>query len=213
MKLYRLGSDLGTRLQSGIATLHLTGVGVILPIQLASLLLEMCIAGLSGDRLRAYPISSCGLRVDNDIIRMVLPSFRGHWVHVLHGMPQSSTLYTLAVSHLPGTSGSLGSAAEAASAAKTRKYERFARTHIFVPVAFETLGPVCLDGASLIASIDSRLTSKSGDPRETQFLFQRFSIATQRGNAAYVRATLGSCIPDYYLTIHKSSVVLISSPD
>ena len=34
------------------------------------------------------------------------------------------------------------------------------------------------------------------DPRETQFLFQRLSIAIQRGNAVSVRATLGS-IPDY----------------
>ena len=103
---------------------------------------------------------------------------------------------TLAVSHLPGTSVIAGSAAEAASAAKRRKYEGLTSTHIFVPVAFETLGPVCSEGASLIASIGSRLTSKSGDPRETQFLFQRLSIAIQRGNAASVRATLGS-IPDY----------------
>ena len=103
---------------------------------------------------------------------------------------------TLAVSHLPATSVSAGSAAEAASVTKTRKYERLASTHIFVPVAFETRGPVCWEGASMIASIGSRLTSKSGDARETQFLFQRLSIAIQRGNAASVRATLGS-IPDY----------------
>ena len=103
---------------------------------------------------------------------------------------------TLAVSHLPGTAVIAGSAAEAASAAKTRKYDGLTSTHIFVPLAFETLGPVCSEGASLIASIGSRLTSKSGDPRETQFLFQRLSIAIQRGNAASVRATLGS-IPDY----------------
>ena len=103
---------------------------------------------------------------------------------------------TLAASHLPGTSVIAGSAAEAASAAKTRKYEGLTSTHIFVPLAFETLGPVCSEGASLIASMGNRLTSKSGDPRETQFLFQRLSIAIQRGNAASVRATLGS-IPDY----------------
>ena len=103
---------------------------------------------------------------------------------------------TLASSHLPGTSVQAGAAAEAASVTKSRKYERLSNTHIFVAIAFETLGPVCSEGASLIASIGNRLSSKSGDPRETQFLFQRLSIAIQRGNAASVRATLGS-IPDY----------------
>ena len=88
-----------------------------------------------------------------------------------------------------------GSAAEAASAAKTRKYEGLTSTHIFVPVAFETLGPVGSEGASLIASIGSRLISRE-TPWETQFLFQRLSIAIQRGNAASDRVTLFS-IPDY----------------
>ena len=172
----------------------------------------------SGDWLRAYPISSCGLRVDNDIIRIAAglrlgcmlckPHTCGCGVPVdgsgthrvscrrsagrgsRHSMvndiicraltscdtpsvrepdgmfrsderrPDGVTLVpwvqgrclawdatvvdTLAVSHLPATSVSAGSAAEAV--AKTRKYERLASTHIFVPVAFETLGPVCLGG-------------------------------------------------------------------
>ena len=55
----------------------------------------------------------------------------------------ATVVETLAVSHLPGTSVIAGSAAEAASAAKTRKYEGLTSTHIFAPVAFETLGPVC----------------------------------------------------------------------
>ena len=78
---------------------------------------------------------------------------------------------TLAVSHLPGTSVIAGSAAVAASAAKRRKYEGLTSTHIFVPVAFETLGPVCSEGALLIASIGGGLTSKSGDPRENPISF------------------------------------------
>ena len=66
---------------------------------------------------------------------------------------------------------------------------------IYLYFEFETLGPVCSEGASLIASIGSLLTSKSGDPRETQFLFQRLSIAIQRGNAASVLVALtDSCL-------------------
>ena len=118
------------------------------------------------------------------------------WAHGRCLAWDATIVDTLAASHLTGTSIQAGAAAEAASATKSRKYECLSNTHIFVPVAFETLGPVCSEGASLIASIGFRLSSKSGDPRETQFLFQRLSIAIQRGNAASVRATLGS-IPDY----------------
>ena len=64
--------------------------------------------------------------------------------------------------------------------------------NMFVPVAFETLGPICSDGVNLIALIGEKLTSKSGDGRERMFLFQRLSVAIQRGNAAAFHGTFKS---------------------
>ena len=59
---------------------------------------------------------------------------------------------TLDQTNLPQTvrSGS-GAAAEAAAVRKIRKYASIAMNHMFVPVAFETLGPICSDGVNLIA--------------------------------------------------------------
>ena len=57
--------------------------------------------------------------------------------------------------------------------------------HHFVPVAFETLGPICSAGLDLINSLGSnKISTKTNEPRERMFLFQRLSIALQRGNAA-----------------------------
>ena len=47
---------------------------------------------------------------------------------------------TLAPSHLPSSATQAGSAAARAEAAKTLKYSALAITHVFVPLAFETLG-------------------------------------------------------------------------
>ena len=75
----------------------------------------------------------------------------------------ATVVNTLAASHLPGTSVIAGSVAEAASAAKTRKYENLTSTHIFVPLAFETLRPVCSEGASLFyySFIKSQVTDRT----------------------------------------------------
>ena len=63
---------------------------------------------------------------------------------------------------------------------------------MFVPVAFETLGPICSEGANLIALIGEKLTSKSGDAGECRLLFQRLSVAIQRGNAAAFHGTFNA---------------------
>ena len=96
---------------------------------------------------------------------------------------------TLAASNLHGTVHSSGAAAAAIAAAKTRKYSEIAVTHHFVPLAFETLGPICSEGRDFIQELGRRLAAKTDDPRETSFLMQRLSIEVQRGNATSIRAT------------------------
>ena len=74
------------------------------------------------------------------------------------------------------TSHSAGSAAETASNRKETKYSSLPRDFIFQPVAIETLGPLNASAVNFLSEVGSRLTSLSGDSRETSFLFQRLSV-------------------------------------
>ena len=96
---------------------------------------------------------------------------------------------TQAQSYLQLSVHASGAAAEAAAERKMRKYESISRTHHFVPVAFESLGPICSTGLDLIGEVGSRITTQTHDPHERIFLFQRLSIALQRGNAAILHST------------------------
>ena len=93
---------------------------------------------------------------------------------------------TLATSHLPRTSVEAGAAAESAAKKKVAKYANLTRTHHFVAVAIESLGPCNADGLTFLREIGRRLSVLSGDPRETSFLFQRVSVINQRCNAAAI---------------------------
>jgi len=65
------------------------------------------------------------------------------------------------------------------------KYSSLCRTHDFLPVALETLGP------KSGVSAQEFLTQIDRDPRETAFLLQRLFVAVQRFNAA--------CLADKFL--------------
>ena len=66
---------------------------------------------------------------------------------------------------------------------KELKYQALAGTYTFIPLAFETLGPINSNGISFFGELGRRLSARSGDTRETAFLFQRLSIAIQRFNS------------------------------
>jgi len=89
---------------------------------------------------------------------------------------------TLAASHLPSTSLAAAGAAELAASKKETKYASLSQSHIFVPIACETLGPFSRAATTFLKELGRRLSSVSGDPRETSFFFQRISIAIQRFN-------------------------------
>ena len=93
---------------------------------------------------------------------------------------------TLADSYLHSTSHSAGSAAETASVRKESKYSSLPPEYLFQPVAIETLGPLNASAVNFLSEMGRRLTSLSGDPRETSFLFQRLSILIQRFNSALI---------------------------
>jgi hypothetical protein len=90
---------------------------------------------------------------------------------------------TMANSYVATSSACAASAAEAAAQRKDSKYADIARTHLFFPVAFETMGPINQLGQDFISQLGHRISTVTDDPRETSFLFQRLSVALQRFNA------------------------------
>ena len=99
---------------------------------------------------------------------------------------------TLAPSYLPISIHSAGAVAEAAADRKRRKYLQISESHHFIPVAVETLGPICDESASFISAIAETISRITGDQREETFLFQRISVAIQRGNVAAFHGTMTS---------------------
>ena len=97
---------------------------------------------------------------------------------------------TLAMSHVSSTSLVPGSVAERMARHKEQKYSSLLASHIFTPVAVETLCCWNSEGAALVKELGRRLTAVTSDPREASFLFQRISVAIQRGNAASVLGSL-----------------------
>lgn len=98
---------------------------------------------------------------------------------------------TLAASNVSSSISAAGSAAEAAASKKLQKYSELMSSYNFVPVAFETLGPINTAGTEFIDEIGKRSHAISGDSREKAFLWQRLSMALQRFNAICFRGTFG----------------------
>ena len=92
---------------------------------------------------------------------------------------------TLAPSYSHLSSISAGKAAERAAEMKVAKYSAISTTHDFLPIAFETLGPLN-SAAVFLKALGKRLSSTTGDTRECSFLFQRLSVALQRFSSVAV---------------------------
>ena len=100
---------------------------------------------------------------------------------------------TLANSYTPKTSVTPYGSMEAAATRKRAKSAEIIQSHHVVPIAIETLGPINMDGQRFIDSLGERLSSISGDSRETTFLYQRLSVLIQIFNAVAFR---GSLLPE-----------------
>jgi len=90
---------------------------------------------------------------------------------------------TLTESYIQVTSSTAGAAAEGAADRKELKYRSLAHTHTFIPLAFETLGPINAKGSAFFIQLGRRLSAFTDDMRKTSFLFQRSSLTIQRYNA------------------------------
>ena len=90
---------------------------------------------------------------------------------------------TIANSYLHLTSAKTGGAAENAATRNEDKYVDLQQTYTFIPLGFETLGPINVKGVEFLQELDRRLEAISDDNHQTLFLFQRISITLQRFNA------------------------------
>ena len=96
---------------------------------------------------------------------------------------------TLAASHLNRDVVSPGSVANDAEERKTAN-RTLAPLNNFTPIAVESLGALGDCATDFFQNLAQRISVATGEPRSSQFLFQRLSVAIQRGNAACVVGTL-----------------------
>jgi len=87
---------------------------------------------------------------------------------------------------------SAGAAAEMAASRKQATYATLSGSHMFQPIAVETLGPINESAVQFLSDLRHRITSVSADDKEGQFLFQRLSIALQRFNAILLHESFGN---------------------
>ena len=97
---------------------------------------------------------------------------------------------TLALSNVDLCTESAGKAAERAEKDKISKYAGLTNEFIFIPVANETFGAWAPDSLKFIVEVGSRITAINGDKNSTYYLFQRISMATQRGNIISIKGCL-----------------------
>jgi len=82
------------------------------------------------------------------------------------------------------------SAATAASERNSAKDSSLLSSHIFCPVAIETLGSLADEAQHFLTETGRRAMQCTADPREAAFLYQRISVTVQRFNAVCLANSL-----------------------
>ena len=97
---------------------------------------------------------------------------------------------TVCQSYVTQCSQNSSAAANIREEAKISKYKNLANDYHFAPIGIETLGAWGAYGHKLVKSIGRRIMEVTGEKRSASFLFQRISMAIQRGNASCVLGTV-----------------------
>lgn len=93
---------------------------------------------------------------------------------------------TLADTYIHHSVGRQGGAADHREEYKISKYRDISQQYQFVPVGSETLGSWGKNATRFLKELGSRLIDTTRDPRAATFMFQRLSVAIQRGNACCI---------------------------
>ena len=98
---------------------------------------------------------------------------------------------TLALSYRAHAIQEQGKVAAAAEERKSEKYRGLPPGHMFSPIAIETLGAIGPKSLALLKEFRRRIRAESGEPKSTEYLLQRLSVAVQRGNSTSVQGSTG----------------------
>ena len=96
---------------------------------------------------------------------------------------------TFAQLHLHNSAIQSCAAADTAADNKVTKYAHLATSHACVPIAVETGGSWNAQAIEFVQDLGRRISEVTNEPLETQFLFQRLSMAVQRGNSIAYKST------------------------
>ena len=99
---------------------------------------------------------------------------------------------TFAPSYVSSATSQAGAVASLAEEKKVSKYSYLNSTHLFTPVAVGNIRCFWANGSGyFMKELGSHLNTVSGDNRSRLHLFQRLSVAIQRGNAASMMGSMG----------------------
>ena len=104
--------------------------------------------------------------------------------------------FDLVASYVDKAATNAGTVADMAATRKTEKYSSLSSTYLFEPMAVENLGAFSSSTLNVLSDLGRRINDKSGDARETAYLFQRISVAIQRFNSVLSHDTLFVDSPD-----------------
>lgn len=96
---------------------------------------------------------------------------------------------SLATSNMSGLIKTPGMASERAAARKHSKYSLIKNNYHFVAVAVESFGPWSKEAVNLLNKIGSNMIRLTGESKVRHYLFQRVSLAIQKGNAISINAS------------------------
>lgn len=98
---------------------------------------------------------------------------------------------TMCPTHLPATKSKAGAGADNSASRKKTKYKELDDEYDVVPIIVETLGSWHQKSAEFIKRIGALQMQVTEEAQSVDFLFQRLSIALQRGNHKCINATFG----------------------
>jgi len=96
---------------------------------------------------------------------------------------------TVADSYLAAASHATGAVAKQAADRKCLKYTELLATYEFQRVAVETHGTLSVSSVSFLVDLYRKISKRTGEPLEVQFLFQRISVLIQRFNSVLFHET------------------------
>ena len=112
------------------------------------------------------------------------------WKHGKCMIWDATVANTVCQSYVFKCSKNPGAGAEIREKEKISHYKDLSNNYCFVPVGVESFGSWGTEGRKLVKAIGRKVMEVTGEKRSTFFLFQRISMAIQRGNASMITGTV-----------------------